>query len=102
MTAEPEWGPWIKHDGKSIPVKAGELVHVVFYDNDEWTGIEETSGVTKFGHPITPDGDDPWSWIYDYPVYHSIIRYRIRKPRSMKLLQSLVENPPKQLIKEDA
>ena len=93
MTTEPEWGPRIEHDGKGCPCN-GEFVHAVF---DKGFPVETFSLLNTPG--------DRLAWYWDkprYPIPGKIIRYRIRKPRAMKLLQSIVENPPKQRIKEDA
>lgn len=90
---EPEWGPWIEHDGKGCSC-VGQYVQ-----SEERRGLIEyhvaSSGKNASGNA--------WDWS-TCPLFqgHHIIRYRIRKPRAMKLLQSIVENPPKQLIREDA
>ena len=96
MTSEPEWGPWIEHDGKGCPC-VGQYVHALGNYGTEWFGIAGSQCVD----PNSP----PSAWVNEYyPGYDDdfIIRYRIRKHRAMKLLQSIAENPPKHRIKEDA
>lgn len=99
MTDREEWGPWIEHDGKTVPVSIGTFVHLVFEDGDEWQGIEGTSGVsrTRNGNWIIPDDGDPWSWIWDHPngeYGDRIIRYRVRKPRGLTILEDLIADLP--------
>ncbi len=93
MTTEPEWGPWIDHDGKGCPC-VGSYVHVIYADDVDDFCIAFGGGSWTYGYA------------YDYNTWldgsEPIIRYRIRKPSAMKLLQSIVENQPKHLIKEDA
>lgn len=87
MTEETEWGPWIEHDGKGCPC-VGMWVEVEMLDGDVDQAIS---------------GEFVWPHLELEEFFQGyIIRYRILKPRGMKLLQSIVENPPKQLIKEDA
>ena len=90
---EPEWGPWIEHDGKGCPC-VGSYVHVIYADHNTECG--KAFGGASWTYD---DVDDYDTWLEGC---EPIIRYRIRKPRAMKLLQSIVENPPKQLVKEDA
>jgi len=96
MTSEPEWGPWIEHDGKGCPCVGQYVnaVHCTGFENYTVAGSDPEFMKTKFPH-------GSWNW-GNSPYASRIIRYRIRKSRAMKLLQSIVENPPKQLIKEDA
>ena len=105
MTTEPEWGPWIEHDGKGCPVPDGTLVNAVWDDEDESYFVQGENKwfETKQGGKCNGYGNSGWIIEETNTPYDAmIIRYRIRKPRAMKLLQSIAENPPKQLIKEDA
>lgn len=81
-----EWGPWIEHDGKGCPVKNGVIVHCVYN-----TGEERIVAVSANGFP---DIDNAWVFREDM---ESIIRYRIRKPKGMKILESLLENLPEEI-----
>ena len=93
MTTEPEWGPWIEHDGKGCPC-VGQYVQ-----SEERRGLIEDH-IASSGKNTSGNAWD-WSSCPHCQGYH-IVRYRIRKLRAMKLLQSIVESPPNQLIKEDA
>jgi hypothetical protein len=79
-----EWGPWIEHDGGFVPHLAGywvegdEVFHT-FVRRDEWR-VE-----TGFGAS--------WNWA-NWPEFSKIIRYRIRKPRGLTILEGLLENLP--------
>lgn len=91
-----EWGPSVEHDGRSVPVRLGQYVHVLFEDGDEWEGIEGEIGMTKYGNWCLPDDGKPWSWIWDHPESRygdAIIRYRIRRPRAVEDLARLCADP---------
>ena len=77
-----EWGPWIEHDGSGCPC-LGMYVHVEYSDGSEEFAIAGSNGGQ--------------SW-FSSSRSLKIIRYRIRKPRGMQILQQLVENPPKELV----
>ena len=80
-----EWGPWIDHDGKCCPVPNGTFVHVVYQD-----GFEVTDFVSANGRPEILN---PWILVEGLP---SIIRYRIRKPKGLTILEGLMENLPQE------
>lgn len=88
MSSTDEWGPWIEHDGSGCPCK-GSFVHV---------GFALPGGEVK---AIALNGE---SWFWTTPDYcgatrlkagkraNPIIRYRIRKPRGMAVLETVMEN----------
>ena len=77
-----EWGPWIKHDGSCCPVPAGTFVHVVTKGGEEEFGFIKGTARTHFDWAVVMAhyGNDDWY----------ITRYRIRKPRGLILLQTLL------------
>ena len=79
-----EWGPWIEHDGGPRPVARGTFCHLVYNDGAEIFG---PVGCAAIGIPVTPDGK-PWGW----PSL--IIRYRIRKPLGLTILENLIADLP--------
>ena len=86
-----EWSPWIEHDGKGCPC-VGQFVHLVFGDGNEILCIAgeraKTNGIAVNG---------PWSaWVWGEqdPEPWEIIRYRIRKPRGMVILETLLADLP--------
>ena len=99
MTQE-EWGPWIEHDGKGCPVPFGTQVWAQLFD--PWSNeIDEVVFVA--GQPFHTGiifgtgGDEDWTHGEDFnETDHDIhlIRYRIRKPRGMKVLEELLQNLP--------
>lgn len=85
MSGGEEWGPWIEHDGKGCPVPIGTVCHVV------WLGGVETV------KPI--EGSKAWLWSSldksGWSDFHvPIIRYRIRKPRGLTILEELIADLP--------
>ena len=87
-----QWGPWIEHDGKGCPVK-GQYVTTESYDGAVLEHIAH--GVLE-----GPDGPDPvvvdgWYW-KDCETWGElgwrIIRYRIRKPKGLTILEGLLED----------
>jgi hypothetical protein len=86
-----EWGPWIDHDGKGCPC-VGKLVDMVFAGCAQDTGIAGAQ-CARLGIPHNGVGS-AWFWETETPEYDYIIRYRIRKPRGLVILESLLENLP--------
>lgn len=82
-----EWGPWIEHDGKGCPC-VGKFVHVVF----DRPGISPDGTITSEEFGIAGQhGGESWLWL---PVYTRVIRYRIRKPRGLTILEELLQSLP--------
>lgn len=84
-----EWGPWIEHDGKGCPVPFGTFLHVVTIGGKEQIGPlreEGASGVTYF----------EWQEVIRYQGRddNCIIRYRIRKPKGLTILENLISEIP--------
>lgn len=85
MSGGDEWGPWIEHDGGPRPVAAGVIVAIQI--RGHWTAPN--------GNPDC-DIAGVWAWHWDGGV-DDIIRYRIRKPKGLTILESLLENLPEQV-----
>ena len=93
-----EWGPWIEHDQNGCP----ESVINRFCEIEFW-GVTRNLGApySKSGI-ITPPMSRALDWIVSHPADMRavmIIRYRIRKPRGMVVLERLLADLPE---REDA
>lgn len=89
-----EWGDWVEHDGRAQPVPSGTYVQVEF-DMD----IPENHGTSwKVVNIRTVEGVviSPYNFS-DRDEYAKVIRYRIRKPRGMTILEQIVMNPEREL-----
>ena len=87
-----EWGPWIEHDGISWPpAPMGTIVHRVFSEAPR-RGIAK--GRTEDVRPLC-DGERG-SWIGAAGAVQ-VIRYRIRKPRGLVVLESLLADLPERV-----
>lgn len=78
-----EWGPWTEHDGKERPVPDG-----VFVEVEERDGEIDAAQAEEFYWHWTDPNDEAYSWDGD------IIRYRIRKPRGLTILEELLADLP--------
>lgn len=83
-----EWGHPIEHDGSNQPVPDGTFVEVVFLDGDTDQAFA-----------------DEFAWSHSqlgefWPGY--IIRYRIRKPRGLAILECLLNARPAPAEREAA
>lgn len=78
-----EWGPWIEHDGKGCPCR-GEYVQGKF-DDDRPDAFGIAYGVLN--------AESAWLWENAHRVA-VLIRYRIRKPKGLTTLESLLTNLP--------
>ena len=88
-----EWGPWIEHDGKGCPC-VGQYVRV-----DLRNGVtrEVIAGEECRRAGVSVNGErSSWVWMARtaYQRGYEVIRYRIRRPRGLTILQDLIENPP--------
>lgn len=88
-----EWGPWIEHDGKGCPC-VGQYVHIVRRDGREAFAV---AGSQCHAAGVLPNGG-PSAWLWaEWPGYQSdsvIIRYRIRRPKGMAILEQLLADLP--------
>ncbi|MGB3313726.1 MAG: hypothetical protein WBB85_04900 [Albidovulum sp.] len=76
-----EWGPWVIHDGKGCPVRPGTIVEVV---------CEDRFGFAMRQVSLVEGGSySSWDWSH-YPELKRIIRYREKKPKGLKLLESQI------------
>jgi hypothetical protein len=89
MSDNDEWGPWIDHDGRGCPVPRGTWV-----EGEDVCGHIEQWAAMMHKKPLGLPGD-AWSWRFRRRVrLDDIIRYRIRKPRGLTILEGLLENLP--------
>ena len=93
-----EWGPWIDHDGCSFPVPVGTVVNVERFDGttevfmvgrSTLLGGKNFSRITKLRKPSS------WMWGSLSPSWGRgvyILRYRVKKPKGLQILESLLQN----------
>lgn len=88
-----EWGPWTEHDGKGCPLADGVVVHLVEADGYELIGMIERT-------PNMPWEVETWDWeaceAFGH-LDHRVIRYRVRKPRGLTILESLIADLPEEV-----
>jgi hypothetical protein len=104
-----EWSPWVEHDGGSIIGRIPTPCRIDY--------ISEMSGIYLSTDERGLPDDWPgflWRWkqvrvgwfktelkrVCDDPEYAAVIRYRIRKPRGLSILERVVANPA-HIIKPD-
>jgi hypothetical protein len=85
-----EWGPWIEHDGTAPPgIAEGSWVNIVGFNFDGTP--HEAEGQYKAAYERLPQ----WMWaLVNDPAIGRIIRYRIRKPRGLTILENLIADLP--------
>jgi hypothetical protein len=90
-----EWGPWIEHDGQGCPC-VGMVVHVVCRSGEQKVVIAGEQ-CAKAG--VSVNGIES-AWVYSpHSIFsrHEIIRYRIRKPKGLTILEGLLEDLPERV-----
>lgn len=92
MDDSEEWGPWIDHDGRSRPV--GHFVEVEYADGVVLRFVATTDTTPVLTKPHDPNRyPGPRynnSWVWTAPGCHiPVRRYRIRKPRALKMLREI-------------
>jgi hypothetical protein len=96
MKEDKEWGPWVKHDGSSCPLKVGTLVHAVYTRGDCRT-ILHLPSVLEAGK----------SWVIAYAtgglawVDGHVSEYRVKKPKGLVMLEELLEDLPIEIKEKD-
>lgn len=73
-----QWGPWVIHDGKGCPVRAGTIVEVVCEDRFGFA--------MRLVTQVAGGSYSSWDWTH-YPKLKRIIRYREKKPKGLSLLE---------------
>jgi hypothetical protein len=105
MSDNDEWGPWIDHDGACLRGVLPANCHLQVQHLG--SGIRAREGeVVNFNWP-----GFFWRWrtvrtglfsselsrVCDDPQFCPIVRYRIRKPRGLTILEGLLENLPSEV-----
>lgn len=87
-----EWGPWIEHNGARIPDEfcVGDVVQVVSECNE--TGSLDLSPPRV----VQPEDFVRYNWFWGESS-HDTLRYRIRKPRGLTILESLLADLPEEV-----
>ena len=86
-----EFGPWVQHDGKGCPVK-GQFVRSVDAAGIE---MEHLAGMLVEKEGIIPVDSWDWDQCNRYDVWHwRILRYRIRRPKGLTILENLIADIP--------
>ena len=91
-----EWGPWIEHDGKHTPAN-GTIVQIEYANGLLLVGVVGDRPKTgkELGVPIYYGETFASSWIWgEWGLSVPIIRYRIRKPRGLTILENLIADLP--------
>ena len=99
MNNQDEWGPWIAHDGKCCPC-VGQYVHVVHFEFQDFFGVAGlTSGESWLW--ITPDHYGA-TFTSDGHMAMPVIRYRIRKPRGLTMLEAIARDTTTPIVEVNA
>lgn len=88
MEQQDEWGPWIEHNGSGCPVQNGTFVEALTINRD-WCVFHEAAIVMSSHIPCSS-----WTMRDNQGRYTQVIRYRIRKPRGMIILEALLQDLP--------
>lgn len=84
------WGPWLDHNGHGCPCR-GQYVRMQF----ERIALHPNGKESDEAEGIAGEhGGDSWDWT---KPGCNIIRYRIRKPRGMVVLERLTANLPEKV-----
>lgn len=103
MSNQDEWGPWIEHDGRGFPLEIDGFYVIV-------VGVYTCDGAEVFKEGFVKADDvgsaTSWDWsnfgrLILGRKWGKVIRYRIRKPRGMAVLDAIMADTSTP-IKEDA
>ena len=83
-----EWGPWVDHDGRGIPPGIVEGLYICVD-----LKFQASGRMTRCEGRVTRAAIAPVWWVWGASE-GDVIRYRIRKPRGLTVLEGLLENLP--------
>lgn len=96
---EEEWGPIIHHNGGPRPVGLGVVIKAYFRNGESKVLMIGDGKVPAGPFEGRPASDfktySMWSWRDQSEKPYHILRYQIKKPKGLQILQSLLENLPK-------
>lgn len=87
-----EWGPWIEHNGARIPTEFGVGDVVQLESENNATGALELSAPRK----VQPEDFVWYNWFWGESS-HDVLRYRVKKPRGLTILESLLADLPERV-----
>lgn len=102
-----EWGPWIEHDGKGCPCLGAWAQTERLGVNGRWADGADV--ISSRGNRALIEGrilhPENWDWSKFGQVAHGqrvskVLRYRIRKPRGLTILEGLLANLPEKVSSE--
>ena len=83
-----EWGPWIEHVPGPCPLKIGEFAQAVNFGRDR---VERTTSGRISAKIVQCPA---WSERTPFGQWAMVLRYRIRKPRGLTILENLIADLP--------
>lgn len=94
-----EWGPWINHDGKGVPLC------VIGREIEVYAEQIDGSFTSQIGIITSGQSDNVnlrcWNWSFAFCgnpgsgwAYAKILKYRIRRASAIEQLRELAANPP--------
>lgn len=90
MSEGEAWGPWVEHDGQPRPNLNGVWMRVQTANGRDEEGRMECADCPSAGHLAPFVWQSLPAWMWDV----RIIRYRIRKPRGLIILETVLERLP--------
>lgn len=104
MVSGREFGPWVEHDGAGCPVRRGTLGEGELR-NGRVVPFRALCGSTVGGpyvEPLWPGGGDAWTWGSSGPfgVPHEVVRYRLRKPRGVAIVEEILSAVEAEQVEE--
>ena len=99
MKNQDEWGPWITHDGKGCPC-VGQYVNSVSKNNEERFHIAHGLVIKGYGA-----GVDCWvalECICAGEPSFAVVRYRIRKPLGLIMLEAIARDTTTPIVRVNA
>lgn len=105
MTDNEEWGPWIDHDGKGQPISDGTIYQAELEGKTErWrnSGIILSMSGNRVIIINVAKGQKSWDWSNFNTICFEgsvgripkVIRYRVKKPKGLTMLEELLQNLP--------
>ena len=92
-----EWGPWIEHDGRGCPLPAGTIGEAELRCQFVASFVAQCGSTRGGPFVVSRKAGSAWVWGSSAFPEEEVLRYRVRKPRGMVVLESLLAELPERV-----
>jgi len=88
MSDQEQWGPWVEHIPGPCPIPLGAHCQVQCHNRDGSKPIKQGKMTERAANYPS------WVMVSHTGPYNMVLRYRIRKPRGLTILEKAIRDLP--------